>query len=244
MLPAAVGALELPDRLTADPAGPVRVASVIDGDTLALDDGRRIRLVGIQALEIDRTDQRLTDPLAFAARDALIDLVAGQEITLAYSENPRDRFGRVLAHVFLADGTWVQQALLDAGLVHVYSFADNRVAVPQLLGFERAARAARRGLWQTRQAIDHRVAGAAVGSYAWVEGTVAATAVVRGRGFLNFGENFRTDFTISVSPGDLSLFGSLGDYRGRRVRVRGWLQSFNGPMIEVTHPEQIEVLFQ
>ena len=34
----------------------------------------------------------------------------------------------------------------------------------------------------------------------------------------------------------------LAAYDGRRVRVRGWLKSLNGPMIEVTHPEQIEVL--
>ena len=34
----------------------------------------------------------------------------------------------------------------------------------------------------------------------------------------------------------------LDSYEGGRVRVRGWLKSFNGPMIEVTHPEQIEIL--
>ena len=34
----------------------------------------------------------------------------------------------------------------------------------------------------------------------------------------------------------------IGAYEGKRVRVRGWLKSFNGPLIEATHPEQIELL--
>ena len=73
-------------------------------------------------------------------------------------------------------------------------------------------------------------------------------AVVRGRGYLNFGADYRTDFTISIAPRDLKRFPAedrlLNGYRGRLVRVRGWLEWRNGPMINVTHPEQIEVLAQ
>ncbi len=70
----------------------------------------------------------------------------------------------------------------------------------------------------------------------------------RGQGprYLNFGDDWRTDFTISIAPKSVRLFKAagieLGTYEGRSVRVRGWLKSFNGPMIEATHPEQIEVL--
>ena len=70
--------------------------------------------------------------------------------------------------------------------------------------------------------------------------------MVRGRGYLNFGENWREDFTVSIAPRDRRRFEAAGiaveDYEGRLVRVRGWVDSFNGPMIEATHPEQIEVL--
>lgn len=240
--PALALAFELPAGLTADPDGPAVVTAVIDGDTVGLDDGRRVRLVGVQALEIDHENAAATDPLAFAARDALADLVIDQPVTLAYGGAEQDRYGRALAHLFLADGTWVQQALLEAGLVHVYSFADNRTLVPTMLTHETTARAAARGLWQTRPAVDHTAAATQVGSYGWVEGTVVDTAIVRGRAYLNFGADYRTDFTITVAPDNLATFASLDPYRGQRVRVRGWLQSINGPMIEVTHPEQIEVL--
>jgi hypothetical protein len=63
---------------------------------------------------------------------------------------------------------------------------------------------------------------------------------------LNFGANWRTDFTISLAPKVARLFRREGiepvAMQGKRIRVRGWLKSFNGPMISATHPEQIEVL--
>ncbi len=70
--------------------------------------------------------------------------------------------------------------------------------------------------------------------------------MVRGRAYLNFAEDYKTDFTITISPRNLKSFSDGGiipkDFAGRRVRVRGWLRWSNGPMIDVTHPEQIEVL--
>ncbi|MEE9251245.1 MAG: thermonuclease family protein, partial [Alphaproteobacteria bacterium] len=61
-----------------------------------------------------------------------------------------------------------------------------------------------------------------------------------------FGDNWRTDFTASVAPRDRRLFEREGHdlmaLEGRSVRVRGWVKLRNGPMIEITHPEQIEVL--
>ena len=79
-----------------------------------------------------------------------------------------------------------------------------------------------------------------------VEGRVVAAAVVNGRGYLNFGPNYRTDFTLTIAPRDMRTFRRAGiditTYESRILRSRGWLQSLNGPMIEITHPEQIEVL--
>ncbi|NQU69004.1 MAG: thermonuclease family protein, partial [Rhodospirillales bacterium] len=54
------------------------------------------------------------------------------------------------------------------------------------------------------------------------------------------------DFTISISPRSHRSFKrakiDIKSYVGRKLRVRGWLKSYNGPMIDVTHPEQIEML--
>ncbi|MDX1711308.1 MAG: hypothetical protein R3316_09250 [Rhodovibrionaceae bacterium] len=75
---------------------------------------------------------------------------------------------------------------------------------------------------------------------------MADAADVRGRVYLNYGEDWRRDFTVTLDRKTAARFRDEGidplAYEGRRLRVRGWVKSFNGPMIEVTHPEQIEVL--
>jgi micrococcal nuclease len=83
-------------------------------------------------------------------------------------------------------------------------------------------------------------------SYQLVEGTVASVGQGGGRIYLNFAKDWRSDFTISVERKDAAVFTTaaidLKDLTGKRVRVRGWVEWRNGPMIEATHPEQIEIL--
>ncbi len=117
-----------------------------------------------------------------------------------------------------------------------------------MLALERQARDARRGIWAhpyyaVRTAEE---AAARVDNYELVEGRVLTAAVVRGRAYLNFGRDWDSDFTVTIDSAARRAFDQAGIdpevYEGRRIRVRGWLRSFNGPMIEVSHPEQIEVL--
>jgi len=113
-----------------------RVASVTAGDAVVLDDGRRVRLVGIQAPKLSLGRAGFADwPLAHEAKAKLEKLVAGQTVTLRLAPQAMDRHGRVLAHlVRTADGLWVQGALLSAGLARVYTFPDNRVLAGAMLG--------------------------------------------------------------------------------------------------------------
>ena len=248
---AALGAARL------DAAAPApersRAAEIVDGDTLVLEDGLEVRLVGIQApkLPLGRPNFQAW-PLAEQAKAALSGLALGREIRLAYGGRRMDRHGRLLAQLYGSSGGgaefWIQGALLEAGMARVYSFADNRTLVPEMLALEARARAQRRGIWaHPYYAIrDPVAADAHIGSFQLVEGRVLEAAVVRGRAYLNFGADWREDFTITLAPDVRRRFEAEGidprDYQAAHVRVRGWLKSFNGPMIEVTHPEQIEVL--
>jgi hypothetical protein len=89
-------------------------------------------------------------------------------------------------------------------------------------------------------------AGRWLGGFELVEGRVLAVGRGGGNTYLNFGADWRSDFTIAVSHRARQTFEEAGidleSYEGKRVRVRGWLKSRNGPMIGVTHPEQIEEL--
>ena len=83
-------------------------------------------------------------------------------------------------------------------------------------------------------------------SYEIVEGRIETVAEVRGRTYLNFGKNWRRDFTITIASDAAKLFEGqnegLAALRGRSVRVRGWIENVNGPSINLTHPEQLEIL--
>jgi len=222
------------------------VGEVIDGDTFVLDDGLEVRLIGLQApmLPLGRPGFP-TWPFAPEARAALIDLIGGRTVQLAYGGARRDRYGRALAHVYRGDGLWVQGEMVRRGVARVYSFKDNRSCVAELLDLEREARENTRGLWRLDA---YRVRRAdetydALESYQLVEGTVRAAARVNGRTFLNFGADWRTDFTATVAPADLDAFDGIDllALGGQGVRVRGWLGELNGPNMVLTHPEQLEV---
>ncbi len=232
-----------------------RATSVIDGDTLEIDGELRVRLVGLQAPKLALGRRGLVDwSFAAEARDTLAGLVGGEMLTLHYGGVRRDRHGRALAHVVRGDGLWIQRAMVRAGMARVYGFADNRALLGELLVAEAAARAELRGLWAHPLYRVRTVDGLEaedMGQFQLVEGRVVSAAVVRGRVYLNFGEDWRTDFTVTVAPRNRPLFErvwaaagveSTAALKGRRVRVRGWLQRYNGPEIIATHPEQIELL--
>ena len=235
------------------PMGTARVIEVIDGDTVIIDpairDRRQVRLVGLQApkLPLGRKGFR-SWPLAHESRDALAVLVAGAVVELFSDGAAVDRHGRLLAHLRLGDGRWVQGEVIRGGWARVYSFPDNRALVAEMLAHERRARKNRAGIWNHPNYAPRTPDNAAqhVGRFELVEGRVVDASVHKGTGYLNFGDNWRTDFTAVIRKSALRLFRKagidVGSYTGAHIRVRGWLGSYNGPMVELTHPEQIERL--
>jgi micrococcal nuclease len=231
------------------------VASVIDGETLKLSDGRVIRLIGAKAPP-PPLGWRGDDPWPFVdeAKDAFTRLAVGKEVELKFGGRRIDRHGYLLAQVFVVSGDkhlWLQEELVAKGFARVYSFADNRACARELLAREAEARANRRGLWGSSAyriagALDLKRLGRLTHTYQLVEGSVVAVGEGGGRLYLNFAKDWRSDFTISVERKDLSAFAAAGmdlkQLAGARLRVRGTLAWRNGPMIEASHHEQIELL--
>ncbi|MCD6075018.1 MAG: nuclease (SNase), partial [Rhodospirillales bacterium] len=186
--------------------GSAAVREVIDGDTVLLDreisGSREVRLVGLQApkLPLGRSSFREW-PLAKDSKAALAKMVLGRGVELGFGGVRMDRHGRLLAHLTRDDGLWVQGAMLEAGMARVYSFADNRARVADMLTRERAARSDRRGIWSHPYYAIRAPETAAkhINSFELVEGTVLDVAIVSGRAYLNFGDNWRTDFTVSMA---------------------------------------------
>jgi len=236
-----------------DDGGSARVIDIIDGDTVLLDTefegSNEVRLVGIQAPKLPLGRKGFKPwPLADESKARLESLVLGQEVALKFGGRRMDRHGRLLAHLYLPGGEWVQGAMLAAGMARVYSFPDNRAVVAEMLEKEKQARGRNLGIWD--HPYFHLRAPESVkeliGTFQLIEGVVFDAATVRQRTYLNFADDWRTDFTISLNKQARRLFTDAGIdpliLKGKRIRVRGWLKKRNGPMIEATHPEQIEIL--
>ena len=231
------------------------VVQVTDGDTVVLDSGLVVRLIGTQApkLPLGREDFE-TWPLAPEAKAALEALALNKNVQLGYGGEEVDRYERSLAHVFIEgdDGqVWAQQAMVAQGLARVYSFPDNRKCLDLLFAAEGRARLSGLGIWRdpyysVRAANAPGDLLARAGHYELVEGRILLAEQSGGRVYLNFGRFWKEDFTAVIEAPALRLFAAAGIdplvLDGALVRVRGWVDDRDGPRIELTHPEQIEVL--
>jgi hypothetical protein len=211
--------------------GTVRAAT---DDGIALEDGRVVRLAGIEP-------------------GAPLELAAGTAVVLKRLGAETDRYGRLQAHVFADDnGTerWLQADLLARGLARGSRVGDPACA-KLLLAKEDSARAARLGLWAEPvyvigKAEDPEAVLQSRGRFALVEGKVVSVRESGGTIYVNFGRRWSEDFTVTIAKRNERAFVAAGlvpkSLSGRRVRIRGWIEERGGPWVEAARPEQIEVL--
>jgi micrococcal nuclease len=229
--------LALALTLAAPPAAADGRPTVVAADELRLADGRGVRLAGVHV------------PPADEAMAALAGWLGQGSPSLEPEPPPLDRHGRLRAQVRTAGGIWLQGELVRQGMAVVAPMADvPAAALEELLGLERAARGEHRGLWATGASGPWPAARVAAepGDYVLVRGRVRAVARAAEFVYLNFGEDWRRDFTVRADARDAARFARQGldleRLEGREIVVRGLLFEANGPMIELAHPAQIEVM--
>jgi len=125
----------------------VRVTRVLDGDTVVIETGERVRYIGIDAPEMG-------PPAEPFAREALIAnraLVEGKRVRLEKDASDTDRYGRLLRYVYV-DGTLVNAELVRLGLAHSRAYPPDTRHQEYLDAIESAARAAGLGIWSGQQA--------------------------------------------------------------------------------------------
>lgn len=233
LVPAAAGAAE-PCKLS--PIGTAEVATVRDGRTLMLKDGRELRLAAIEVND--------------ESRAALETAIAGRLLRLEKLGEEHDRYGRTVAFVFAGDTRRsLQHVLLEQGQARVAARVGDKACADSLLAAEHDARRAGRGLW-----ADPNFAPLAAenllrlqaerGRFVLVQGKVLSVRESGATIYMNFGRRWTQALTITMLRRETRRFAAAGvepkQFEGRRVRVRGWLEQRNGPTIEATAPEQIE----
>ena len=217
--------------LLALPAQTATVQKVLDADTVRLDNQRIVRLYGITA-----------KPLQLKATAFLEQWVAGKNLQVVPAPVAQDRYGRMLAKLVDDKGDSAQAALVRAGMARVYTLPDNARIADELLPLEAEARAAKRGLWGSALTVVLAAnAQQAKDTFAIIEGVVVNVVSIKGTTYVNFGDDWKTDFTITMPAALGKKMGALG-WQGKALRVRGWIQEKNGAMIAVTHRQQIELI--
>ena len=197
-----------------------QVRQVIDGDTLRLQDGRSVRMIGINAPEIGRQG-RGDEPYAVAARRRLQALVDDSDglVGLQLGRESKDRYQRTLAHVYGRGGVNFEAQLLTEGLALQVAVAPNveQIACQQLA--ERAARKAGLGLWRQSPAI--AAAQVERAGFALLGGRVSKVERNRAGAWIELDDSV----VLHVAPKVFEQFpeGWLDSLEGRQVEARGWV---------------------
>lgn len=233
--------------------GVVDGATATAGDRLRLADGREVRLAGVEAASPPPgAEAGRRWPLAEAAKAALAQAADRRSLELWAQSPEPDRYGRLTVHARrLDDGAWLQEALLSAGHARVRPVPGDDARARTLLAVEDAARRAGRGIWASRVYAVRPAADAAalardIGGLTVAEGRPLRADTRGGKTYLDFGEDWRRDFT-AVIPGvaarALKKEGiDPAALAGRAVRVRGWPEWRFGPQIDIAVPAQLEVI--
>lgn len=194
------------------------------------------------------------------AAEALSARAAGQSLTLYFTPGGgfeagpdgfvRDRYGRLHGHAEVAaGGIWLQERLIREGVAVVDGAGGlGGACLSRLLDAEALAREARAGLWGGTARVPFRILRPEetwdhAGAFIIAEGVIDSAALVRGRLFVNFGADWREDFTATAARAEArdltERHGPPEGWAGRRVRVRGWAGLRNGPQVILTYPQQL-----
>jgi endonuclease YncB( thermonuclease family) len=219
------------------PQGEGRVSATIDARTFRMDDGREVRLAGIETVTT-------------AGASALAALIAGRNVTLHGETDAPDRYGRQPAFVFVEQAnTSVQNQLLVQGDALVSGTIADKACAAELSAAEAAARRARQGIWADSAAIKNAESPGDIltrtGQFTVVEGKVLSVRQAGATTYVNFGRRWTRDFAVTISKRVWPAFEAAGislkSLENKRIRVRGWIEARGGPRIEALQVGQIEM---
>jgi len=137
------------------------VERVVDGDTLKLSDGQRVRLIGVDTPELHYSDKLVRDAkktgtdiktiqaMGAKASDFTKGLCANKKVKIEFDVKKQDRYGRLLGYVYLEDGTFVNAKIIEEGYGQIMTVPPNVKYSDLFLKLENKARQDKKGLWKS-----------------------------------------------------------------------------------------------
>ena len=218
-----------------------RVVAVYDGDTVKLQDGRKLRLLGINTPEVAKK-HKPGQAYAEAARRRLTELITRSPIVgLVYGPDREDRYGRQLVYIYNKDNQDIQRILLREGLAAAIAVPPNVAHAQCYLADERSARKARLGMWSgidyQPAAVENLDTGAS--GFIFLTGTIARIGKSRKSVWLNLNERV----ALRVARQDMAYFTEYKPeaLQGRKIVARGWLSRYQDQQVmRLRHPSALE----
>jgi endonuclease YncB( thermonuclease family) len=223
------------------------VKEILKSDMILLDNDKRYRLDNI----------RVPTDYAQQALDELGAVLLNKKVNV-YTTGDKDagidRYGVPLAQVMREDSVWIQDVMLSKGFAWADISGAGKKMLDVLRSMEADARAKKLGFWanpayavKTPDNVQNYT-----NSYQIVEGKVLYVTKKNNYTYINFGRDWKKDFTINMPKKTWRYFSSItsegfdpSPWGGRLIRIRGWVEDKeNGPTIELTDPQQIEFIKQ
>jgi endonuclease YncB( thermonuclease family) len=226
------------------------VERVHDGDTLRLRDGRTVRLIGINTPELARSKGNVpAEPHAEQARAALAALLPpGSPLALDFDADREDRYGRLLAHLYLVpiERGSVQQRLLEQGHGVAIVVPPNAGNAECYRAAEQRAREGGAGLWAHARytPVDAKRLEPRATGFRMIRGRVNRVVETRGSWWLDLDG----DTSLRILKPDMIYFRDypLGQLAGRTIVARGWLVPRQGKrpdsIMGLRHPAAMELI--
>ncbi len=229
------------------------VKNIIDGDTIELENGEKVRYIGIDTPEtrIKQDDNTwLYQPQVYAerAKDFNRKLVEGKKVRLEYDIVQKDKYNRALAYVFIGD-TFVNAELIRQGYAMLFTIPPNVKHIDHFIKLQKEARENKRGLWGeiNDEPVLPENAHNYVNKVIYVQGKVIDIYDGRNILILNFGKD-KKDFKAVIFKNNLTIFTNrdiypVMDYLLKQVRIYGKVKMYKDtPEIILDVPDQIEVI--
>lgn len=218
----------------------VRISSVHDGDTLTLTDGRKVRLLGVNATEVAR-EGRPNEPFAKQAKQAAKKFLdKAKRIELLTDTEVKDHYGRWLGHIFNESGESLEQHLLQHGLGYHVAIPPNLSLAECLDQAEQQAQDNLRGLWSDKGISPVKARLVKRGGFQRVQGKVTTVSMRK-----HWRIELDNDFTVMLYSEHQHRFSRKWFERlqGKHVEIQGWVYKSKGEWrMKLETPYGIEVL--
>lgn len=214
-----------------------RVVRIIDGDTVVLENNERVRLLGVNAPEIENR-YHPEEPGGLDAKKWLQAKLQGRSVYLEHDRQTYDHYKRTLAHLYLPDGEHINLSLVEKGLAMVSLLPPNLLHAETLLKAQQQAEVRKLGIWSIKDYQPRQLTRITEKPFGWQRYLVKIRTFKKNRRFTRL--IISDNLELIIDNRDQALFPPLETYLNKPLEVRGWVSRRKDRFsIRIQHPSAL-----